>query len=142
MSFHRLLDRVAGIRMFFILFAFLLCSPGVVLAHGEGLGFDHDDPQFKLVWGISFVCAVIALLQAYFFISQTIGELAGRLAQLIGQWHCAIRLIIPELWILTRLDHFQIGCRIVHLERFESWSKPGANFGQNVHNASCQAKSD
>ncbi len=68
MFFDRLLKCVKGTRAFFILCAaVLVCSPGVALAQSEGLGFNNDDPQFKLVWGISFVCAVIALVQAYFF---------------------------------------------------------------------------
>ena len=67
MSLSRLLD-VTGSRLLLLFtVVFSLCSPSVAQAQVEGMGYHPDDPMFKLIWGIAFVCAVIALLQAYMF---------------------------------------------------------------------------
>ena len=67
MSLSRLLD-VTGSRLLLLLTViFSLCSPSVAQAQSEGVGYHPDDPMFKLIWGISFVCSLIALLQAYIF---------------------------------------------------------------------------
>ena len=68
MSFHRLLKCVTSTRAFFILFiAVLAGSPGVALAQQDGMGYHPDDAMFKVIWGIAFVCSLLALLQAYLF---------------------------------------------------------------------------
>ncbi len=68
MFFDRLLKCVKGTRAFFILCAaVLVCSPGVALAQQDGMGYHPDDAMFKVIWGIAFVCSLIALFQAYLF---------------------------------------------------------------------------
>ncbi|MEK6269159.1 MAG: sodium-translocating pyrophosphatase [Planctomycetales bacterium] len=67
MSLSRLLD-VTGSRLLLLFtIIFSLFSPSVAQAQSEGMGYHPDDPMFKLIWGIAFVCALIALIQAYIF---------------------------------------------------------------------------
>ena len=67
MSLSRLLDVTGNRLLLLLLLALLLVNPAVAAAQDPGIGFDENDPQFKLVWGIAFVCSIIALVQAYVF---------------------------------------------------------------------------
>ena len=78
MSLSRLLD-VTGSRLLLLFtIIFSLFSPSVAQAQSEGMGYHPDDPMFKLIWGIAFVCALIALIQAYIFFKKMKAADEGR----------------------------------------------------------------
>jgi len=67
MSLSRLLDVTYNrLSLLIVTILFSFGSPLTVHAQ-DGIDFDPNDPQFKLVWGIAFVCSIIALVQAYVF---------------------------------------------------------------------------
>ena len=122
MSLSRLLD-VTGSRLLLLLTViFSLCSPSVAQAQVEGMGYHPDDPMFKLIWGISFVCAVIALLQAYMFFkkmkasdegNERMVEIAGYVREganvYLTQQYKVVAIFFVGIFILLAIAAYGLG---------------------------------
>lgn len=123
MSLDRFLKCVTSTRAFFILFSLMLvCSPGVVLAQEPGMGYRMEDPMFKLVWGIAFVCSLLALLQAYAFYrsmksadegSPRMVEIAGYVRQganaYLTQQYKVVAIFFLVIFILLAIAAYALG---------------------------------
>ena len=122
MSLSRLLD-VTGSRMMLLCpILVLLCSPSVAQAQVEGMGYHPDDPMFKLIWGISFVCALIALLQAYLFFkkmqasdegNERMVEIAGYVREganaYLTQQYKVVAIFFVVIFILLAIAAYGLG---------------------------------
>ena len=122
MSLSRLLD-VTGKRLTLLFTVIvLLCSPAVAQAQVEGMGYHPDDPMFKLIWGISFVCALIALLQAYLFFkkmqasdegNERMVEIAGYVREganaYLTQQYKVVAIFFVVIFILLAIAAYGLG---------------------------------
>ena len=122
MSLSRLLD-VTGSRLLLLFTViFSLCSPSVAQAQSEGVGYHPDDPMFKLIWGISFVCALIALLQAYIFFkkmkaadegNERMVEIAGYVREganaYLTQQYKVVAIFFVVIFILLAIAAYGLG---------------------------------
>ncbi len=122
MSLSRLLDVTGNRLLLLLLFAFLLINPAVAAAQDPGIGFDENDPQFKLVWGIAFVCSIIALVQAYVFFkkmkaadegNERMVEIAGYVREganaYLTQQYKVVAIFFVVIFILLAIAAYGLG---------------------------------
>ncbi|MDG2208282.1 MAG: sodium-translocating pyrophosphatase, partial [Pirellulales bacterium] len=122
MSLSRLLDVTGNRLLLLLLFAFLLINPALAAAQDPGIGFDENDPQFKLVWGIAFVCSIIALVQAYVFFkkmkaadegNERMVEIAGYVREganaYLTQQYKVVAIFFVVIFILLAIAAYGLG---------------------------------
>ena len=122
MSLSRLLD-VTYNRLFLLIVTLLVSLGSPMTANAqEGMEYNPGDPQFKLVWGIAFVCSIIALVQAYMFFkkmkaadegNERMVEIAGYVREganaYLTQQYKVVAIFFVVIFILLAIAAYGLG---------------------------------